>query len=338
MQSKIALPMSIVFILIIQSLCASQNENIHAFQDKKSGYSYSQEDSVVIETLETIIDIANSKEMLVSEGITIRNNQDFTVSYLEFQLIQAFSNMTVKDSEGQLNFEIEEISGKINVTLRENLQANATEYLSFNYHIDMELDPVSYDPLYYYFQFVKLYYYYTYSHMLSLRLPPNCEIYDFEFQPNSYYPLDAVLTKTGNRYYLDWEFENQEAMSTNIIFVFFEEEVDNQTPIIWFVISPILGIILGGVIVYLIMKRREKMSNRRMEMVYLTDNQKLLLKILYEADKKVQQKELLSLTRFTKSKISRNLTPLLEKGLIVKEKWGREFIVYITEEGKKVLK
>ena len=338
MQSRITLPRSIVFISIILLLFLSQNGNTHAFEDKKSGYSYSQEDSIVIDSLFTRIYIENNKKIIVSETIEIRNNHDYTVSFIEYKLNQVFTNLTVKDSDGQLGFEIEEGTGKFNITLRENLQTNATEFLYIDYRLDIEILPASNDPLYYYFQFDLLYYYYTYSHKLSLRLPVDCELHDFEFQPPSFYPSDAVLTKTGNRYYLDWEFENLEAMFTNLIFVFYEEEVDIQIPTYWFVLGPILGTIFGGATIFLLMTRREKLYRNRIEMVYLTDNQKLLLKILNEKDKKMQQKELQKLTGFTKTTISRNLTPLIEKGLAVKEKWGREYIVRITVDGKKVLK
>ena len=338
MQSKVSLARIIMFISIILLVCLNQNDSLHGFVDDEFGYFYSQEDSVVIDSLFTSVDIVNSKEILVSETIEIRNNQDISISYLEFELIQLFSNFTVRDSDGQLDFEIEEGTNLFNVTFRENLLANATKYLFFNYNLDIELQPVSNDPLYYYFQFEKLFYYYTYSHRISLRLPVDCEIHDFEFQPNSFYPSDAILTKTGNRYYLDWEFENLEAMSTNLIFVFYEKEVDTRIPTYWFVLGPILGIIFGGATVFLFMIRRENLNRSRMEMVYLSDNQKLLLKILDEKDMKIQQKELQNLTGFTKSKISRNLTPLIEKGLVEKEKWGREYIVRITTDGKKVLK
>jgi uncharacterized membrane protein len=85
------------------------------------------------------------------------------------------------------------------------------------------------------------------------------------------------------------------------------------------------------------MRKSERKRKAKLERIYLTDTQKELLRIIYEKDKRLQQKDLLELTGFSKSKISRNLTPLVEKGLVIKEKWGREFIVEITEAGKKVV-
>ncbi len=338
MQSKYGLLKSTIFILIMLVLGLNLNGKLVAFNELIPEYTCSQENTIVIDSLLTTIDIKNNTEILVSEDVEIRNNQNNSISYIDFKLNQDYTDLIIEDRDGELEVEIEDLTGIINVTLRNDLLPNITEYLYFNYNLDLEIEQIEDDPPYYNFQFEKFFYYYTYLHRISVRLPVNCEIHDFEFLPNSYYPTYAILTKTGNRYYLDWEFENLEAMSTNLIFVFYEEEVDQKTPYYWFAVGPILGVIVGAGIVYWFMRRREKLSLSRMEMIYLTDNQKLLLKILYEKDKKMQQKELLELTGFTKSKISRNLTPLLDKGLIVKEKWGREYIVYITEDGKTVFK
>ena len=122
-----------------------------------------------------------------------------------------------------------------------------------------------------------------------------------------------------------------------LVQVFFDEP-SNSSPAIWIiVIGPILGTILGASSVYWWMKKREKKSIEQLGKIFLTDEQKLILKIVLNNEGKITQKELIKQTQFTKSKISRNLFPLEEYGLIKKEKWGREFKIYITESGEKIL-
>ena len=81
----------------------------------------------------------------------------------------------------------------------------------------------------------------------------------------------------------------------------------------------------------------EKQAVKKLGTSLLSENQLELLKIIVENSGKVSQKALCELTSFSKSKISRNIVPLEERGLLRREKWGRTYVVYITDSGKKVV-
>ena len=84
------------------------------------------------------------------------------------------------------------------------------------------------------------------------------------------------------------------------------------------------------------MRRGSSRLEEEIEKIYLTKNQQLLLKLISEKEGKMTQQDIIRITNFTKSKVSRNLTPLEENGLIAKEKWGREYKVKLTKKGLKV--
>ena len=52
---------------------------------------------------------------------------------------------------------------------------------------------------------------------------------------------------------------------------------------------------------------------------------------------KISQKDLCSITGYTKAKVSRNLISLEKQDLITREKWGRNYLIYVSDLGRKVV-
>ena len=338
MQSKNALAKCTLFLSIILIFSFSQSEDICASNTNDCKIICSEYNSIIITSINTIIDIKNINEIFVDEIFSIQNSENTSVSELEINLYCDYQNLTIDDGDEELDFETSESTGIITTILKETLTTNESTYLHFSYMLITEIPRAEGEPAFYYFQFEKFYSYFTYEHIISVRLPSRSFIHDFEYIPNSFTPVNASIIPSGNRLYLTWEFSNKPQNSIQEITVWFNEPIGEKTPIYVFIIGPIFGVCFGSIVVYWLMRRREKMKINDIEMVYLSENQKMLLKVIGEKEKRLQQKELLEVTGFSKTKISRNLAPLEEKGLIVKEKWGREFIVFITEKGKRVIK
>ena len=288
--------------------------------------------------MNTIIDIKDTNEIVVDEILTIENHMNSSISELDFNLNCDFQNLTIDNGNEELLFSVSEITNNITLSLSENLAVNESAYIHMTYKLVTEIPRAEGDPAYYYFIYEKYYSFFTSEHILSVRLPSRSFIHDFEYIPNSYTPVNASIIPSGNRLYLTWEFLNKRESSIQEITVWFNEPIGEKRPVFLFIIGPILGLCLGSFGVYWLMRRRENNKINDIERIYLSENQKFLLNLIREKERKLQQKELLELTGFSKTKISRNLAPLEEKGLIVKEKWGREFIVFITEKGKRVVK
>jgi len=112
-----------------------------------------------------------------------------------------------------------------------------------------------------------------------------------------------------------------------------------KEPIIWpYIVSPIFGLAAGVTGTVWFMRRREKRAIKKIGEIFLTDNQKQFLKIIIENGGKISQKELTVTTGYTKNKVSRNLISLEQQQLIIREKWGRNYRIFITETGEKLAK
>jgi len=71
---------------------------------------------------------------------------------------------------------------------------------------------------------------------------------------------------------------------------------------------------------------------------YLTEDQKIIIKSLQEKDGKMTQKELVLSTGHSKSKVSRDITLLEKNNFVRRQRWGRQYRVYLTDLGNECLK
>jgi len=301
---------------------------------------FSQE-PISIDIHEIRIDFSNMDAIAVIEEITISNNQNSTISSINCWLNQSFASLEVEDKDGSLTYDVtsyDTANNMVSIDFRSPIESNQTIRISIDYILDIDVPLVEGDEhSYYNFMFRKAISYYTKHYRVTVRLPFNSFIHEDESNPYSYYPEDAVIDPSGGRLYIVWDFNNLLSSSNMLVFVLFDEPI-RETPRIWIpIVSPLIGITLGAAAVFLWTRRREKKTLKKIGSIFLTDDQKLLLKLLVDAEGRLSQKEFIKLTGYTKSKISRNLIPMEEQGLITKEKWGREFRIYITKEGRKVM-
>ncbi len=87
-----------------------------------------------------------------------------------------------------------------------------------------------------------------------------------------------------------------------------------------------------------IMRRREKRAVKKLGTIFLSETQKKFLEIIVENGGRISQKELTTMTGYTKARVSRNLISLEQQQMITREKWGRNYRIFITETGVKVVK
>ncbi len=286
------------------------------------------------------IDLSDLKEISVIEEIIIKNHANSSISVFNCWLNQSHSSLIVEDKEGDLQFEevnIDESSSLINMNFSSPLETNQTVRISLNYVLEVEPPLIEGNHKYYSFMFKKAIFYYTTSYKIIVRLPKNSFIHEDENNPYSYFPEDAELDSSGDILYVIWDFSGVQAYSEMFVFVLFDEPIaENQN--IWVpIVSPIAGIVVGATGVYLWTHRKSKKTMKKVGSIFLTSDQKMLLYLIVESEGRMSQKEFIKLTGYTKSKISRNLIPLEKQGLIRKEKWGREFRIFITKDGRKMV-
>ena len=280
----------------------------------------------------TYVNMYDIDNIIIDEDITIVNNQNDT-DFLYIVINQNQSDLSISDYDNnQLSFE--EISEtELHINLKSNLTQGNHITISLHYKLDIVLDSVSGKPRYYIFPYTQYFTYFTNQYTLHVKLPSGCFLH---------YPLDCFpdynSTDTSrNRLFITWEDENLGSVSFSDYIIFFDEAPKPRN--IWgYVVGPLIGLIAGASAVYLWMKRGSTRLEEEIEQIYLTKNQQLLLKLIEEKQGKITQQQLIVITNFSKSKVSRNLTPLEENGLVEKEKWGREYKVSLTKKGLKVAK
>ena len=329
-----------ILSLIILLFFSFRGQVSYSFIDNKSRDNRFSQEQVIIDYHEIKIDFVSLAEIFVVEELYIANTQNTTLSSCDVLLKQSYVNLEIEDSKGPLLYEMiseDSSTNLITIHFRNLLEINQTVRISLNYLLDIDLPKITEDHTYYNFMFQRAVIYTTLQYHITIRLPKNSFIHEDAAIPYSYYPDNAFVDHSGERIFLVWEFENLQPLSDNLIFVLFDEPI-RETPHIWIpIVSPIVGLVCGAFGVFWWMRRRENKSARKLGDIFLNDDQKLLLKLIIEADGSVTQKDFIQLTGHTKSKISRNLIPLEEQGLIKKTKWGREYKVSITKTGRKVI-
>lgn len=335
-KGKLKLTGEIILFFII--LFAFISSDALAFSSqKKSSPSMSLDPYLfTVETHNIKIDIIQIDEIKVAERFTVRNTQNSTLDSIEVWINQTLSDLFVTDYNGSLSFDDTEISDSshlIDVSFRTELFANSTT--SFDIWYNLERYPIAENGhSYYYFEFSSSVTYFTEEQLIEVKIPERSFIHE-EYGLTSYFPSDGFAL-AGQRVYLSWTFENLDALEDSFIFVRFDKPLQD-TPVTAIVLGVLGGIILGAGLTILFMRKREKKVVRQISTIYLSDTQKTLLRLISENNGKILQKELCSETGFTKSRISRNITPLVEQGLVKRERWGRNFVIRLTESGMKVI-
>ena len=281
------------------------------------------------------INIKNLNEINVVETLELQNIENTSLTYFEIWLEQTYRDLIVEDDQGELGSNVSETTGWIIVYPRSELGWNQTSYLRFSYLLDYEIIEVDETPSYY-FQFSSKISYFTQNHEINILLPNNTFIHTLRGYDS--FASDANVIPTENRLQLSWQFENLEVGIEPEVFVLFGEPLGTTTPIWILVISPLSALLCGIGVTLWVMKRKQIEELKKIGEIYLTKDQSELLKLIFERGGKQTQKELVTYTELSKSKISRDLKLLEEKGFVKKQRWGRQYKIYLTEKGEKVIK
>ena len=282
------------------------------------------------------IDILSIQEINVVEKYTVRNIHNATLNSIGLWINQSLNNLMVQDLNGSLtaeNYQFTDATNLLKVYFRSELEYNETTSLNVLYSLANSPIPEQ-GNAYYFFEFCSSVTYFTKEQTVEIRIPEKSSIHEEE-GITSFFPLESIPV-AGKRVYLSWTFANLDPYDNTFIFVRFDKPLGKQ-PIWSFVVGPCCGILIGAFATILIMKRRQRKVVKKMATVFLSDTQKTLLKLILENNGKILQKELCAKTGFTKSRVSRNITPLVEQKLVQRDKWGKNYILTLTENGKKVI-
>jgi len=340
--SKLGILNGISILILLISLSSSfstaiQNENINTPQLSQN--------NILVRSHTIEIDIFTPTTLEVQETFVIQNNHTSIMTSIDLWINHSLTTLVVEDEEGALIHDwyvITNTSNLLTVLFRTALSQNDTAVFTINYELNQDLLFTEGEPSYYSLDFYSTITYETLIHSTSIILPQTSYIYDENEALSPYYPADPQINWDKDRIVVSWSSVNLTAGDNQFYLLRFEEPITPAgdapiSPYLIFLLGAIAGIFVGISGVSWLIRHREKKAIKKLGSTLLTDTQKTLIKIVYDHEGKVSQKDLCDITGFSKSKISRNLVPLEMRGLIRREQWGRTYVVYLTDDGRTVI-
>ena len=320
--------------------------SIAEISNERDEIKFSQLDNLLIRSHQTEIDIFSSQSLVVTETFSIQNLNTTIASSVEMWLNHSLNTLVVEDVEGALEYDWIPVSNEthfISVDFRTPLEQNDTSIFSIKYNLDTEVILTESDPSFYSFEFYSTISHFTRRYTMSMILPELSFIHESE-GISPFYPVNATQILIKNRIVISWIFNNISTVSEPFFLLRFDEPIIPETEEPFFkssfnvfLMGIFTGIFLGISGTSWLIRYREKKAMKKLGRTLLTDTQKALIKIVYDSDGKISQRDLCDTTGFSKSKVSRNLVPLEMRGLIRREKWGRTYVVYLTDDGRTVI-
>lgn len=320
--------------------------NLHRISHNNTVYSPTPN---ILSTVHSIsIDIQDGDTIQVQEVFVVKNIASENISQINFWLNYSIFTLVIKDAEGILLFDWTPISNTthfISVHLREPLRPNEKTFFVCEYTLSNVIPLVSNSEelSYYSFEFSPSNSFQTEELSISVTLPSRSFLHEEE-EIKALFPENAEQSLSDNRIVVFWQFFNVSAYDDLLILIRFDPplvEEAQEGPFSSFfnifIFGFAIGLFLGVSGTFWLIKYKERQAKREIGLSLLNDNQLELIKLIYEHGGKISQRDLCDLTGFSKSKISRNLVPLEERGLITREKWGRTYVVYLTETGEQVI-
>ncbi|MHA1219543.1 MAG: helix-turn-helix transcriptional regulator [Candidatus Heimdallarchaeaceae archaeon] len=296
--------------------------------------SQSTECSCFIKSHDIKIDILSSENILVNETLIIQNNSTESMDNIYLWFNQSYANLIV---ENDLEYSFVNDTSLISINFQNSIQTNQTTTVKLSYLLDKGILSITGDPSYYYFQFTTIVTHFTKLQRIRVRIPENSFIHEEEGM-ESYSPETGPPSGIEYRLALIWTFTDLNPYDNQLLFLFYDEPIGGD-PLIWlFIIGPVLGLSFGVIGTIWMMRRREKRAVKKLGTIFLSETQKKFLEIIVENGGRISQKELTTMTGYTKARVSRNLISLEQQQMITREKWGRNYRIFITETGVKVVK
>ena len=290
----------------------------------------------------TSVDIVDTSKILVTETYVIQNKQIFAISSVSLWINNTIDTLTVEDVEGVLDADwtvVANNSHLLNIDLRYNLEEDDQASFDIKYNLRKEFLEMGEESPYFRFDFLSTISHATLCHQMRILLPEGYQYYE-NLDTLAFYPQKGNETRIGRRLGVEWTCYNITPADEHPYFIvnFYQTKLpEPRFPSLIFSLGIITGIVVGCGITAWVARYIEKRSVQKIGTSLLSENQLELLRIILGNNGKVSQKSLCELTGFSKSKISRNIVPLEERGLLRREKWGRTYVVYITDSGKKVI-
>ena len=307
-------------------------------------------DDLFIQKLSYSVQLSSSSAASTQIEMTIQNQGSESLSFIETWLNGSYSSFFAYDAYGNLPFSWKpssSVAHLLNVTLRTPLFSNQTTVYYLQCLWDLTILENS-EPSYNQVELPLILPLETDWLVFQLSLPSGNKLIDDPF--NVIPSNDAYVQVHGENTLITWFLTPPTiTYGTPVVFsakysqILVEEETkDDSFATGTFFLGILIGILVSALVSFIVLKsnllrQKKETSVKEFTQMLFTSDEILILKTVEEKDGKMAQQELEEATGYSKSKVSRHLSLLEEKGLITRERFGRTNIVYLTEDARKYL-
>ena len=253
---------------------------------------------------------------LVEEiSFTIKNEGEETISWVEYTLISAPENLVVSDDIGSLSYSIEN-QRNILIRLRKPMMKGDEENIAMGFSMpgvvtqyeDKSILTLSYIPEVDISNF-----------KFTVRLPPGStlasEVEKTGESISAVYPVPSRIYSDGKRIIVEWSREELSAHEDFRIFLMYTTiDLNGGLPL---TAGIVVGIIIGVSAAFYYYRTRPVKGGEIAGLV-LEEDEKKIYDLLISGDNEILQDDIAKSTDFSRSKISKLVRRLEEKGIIKK--------------------
>lgn len=169
---------------------------------------------------------------------------------------------------------------------------------------------------------------------VAIKLPEGFVLAQDESLPQ-FSPSDGVITSDGRRIITQWFRRDVQANNDLVFSVIYEDKRPEPiADLSRVVVSSFILLILFGIVMYIVLKGKQKERTETILEVLTADEKNVINKIK-ENGGSVIQKKIVDSTDYSKAKISRIIKDLKQRGIITVEPQGRENLLTLTKKIKK---
>ena len=165
----------------------------------------------------------------------------------------------------------------------------------------------------------------------ELKLPEGSVLDKPIEQGKSAYPDPKEITSDGQRIIIRWQLEQVEKDSKTALFVTYKDQGDN---LVYFVIPLFTAILILG---YFLIKKPKIKKEIQEKIVkepelHLKDEEKQIVRIIEKKGGKVNQSTLVTISDFSKAKVSQLVKELEERKIVKKVKKGKKNVIILRSK------
>ncbi|MBD3190123.1 MAG: winged helix-turn-helix transcriptional regulator [Candidatus Heimdallarchaeota archaeon] len=275
----------------------------------------------------------NVQDIQINSHYTYKNTGNQSAYYISIVLDIKISTVLVYDAIGDLSFEWHsmEYSNLINITLRDPLVPDSPPYtFTVSYIVEDAIDQIVTPTQSYNFYWSMEHDERTDRFLLVIALPINFVLCNETVNPPLEPTADRIFSD-GQRIKFEWDYTDIPANQFQTWTVRFKTyqtilpTTITTTDYHWEIIIPMFfaGLIIGGLTSFFILNRFSATERKGIVESLLSKPEKQILKIIQEADGRITQNKICTISGFSKAKVSYYLSELEEKKIIERERWGR---------------